>query len=728
MHPVLIGILFAGSFQAGPADGRLRFDGRQAHLSTRNVPFDSYSELTIEVWYRDWEGPLLCQGQAGDPENSIWMSAGRPGQPRPEDASGWESSAGTNYQFNSGPGQPSSWNHLALVYDGSEQLIFLNGVVQRRLRTPKPGPFHTGRTFFIGLHDYGKRRVYGTGELRSVRISRSAQYTAAFKPAFPLAVDAQTVLLYDLSRDPGGQSVTDLSSGRRTAVLRGAAWIAGKPADSAAGPVRRNRRPAPLMVRPGPIGTAGIRKLSGHLESVRSAHGLPAMAAAVIVDGRPILTTAVGERKLGSGVRVTAGDQFHLGSCTKAMTAFLIERLVEEGHLQRNARVADLCPRLGLRLHDELTDLTLDHCLAHRGGFVPSEMTFDDIPESSLKLHGARARFDYARRMVARKPRHPPGTRYEYSNVGHTIAAVIAEEKMKHSWELLMKKYIYDPLKMTTVGYGAAGSDGRIDQPWPHKADGEKQTPLRPGPESDNAELIGPAARIHCSMGDWAKFAAEILRAGERGPDESPGLLSPSAYQRLLTPTFGVPEFGYAGGWTVGKNWAEGNTLSHDGTNTLNFAHAWLLPNRKFGVLVATNSGIKVARQACRDLRSRIAADWLYGGISSEQLSKEYGRAGSLNSWVSRLQQNRIKDARHRLSPELFNFFTSDTGQTLCSELRRQGRQKRMEFLTRQTRDNRTFSVYRLTFDQSVWRLEYAEDDRRRITWLQAHTPFEPPP
>jgi len=733
MHPLLIGILLTGYVPAGSggADGGLYFDGRGAHLSTRNLPFGSYSQLTIEVWYRNWQGPLLCQGQAGDPENSIWMSAGKPGQPRPEDASGWESSTGTNYQFNSGPGQPSKWNHLALVYDGTEQRIFLNGSLKHRTTAPKPGPFHTDRTLFIGLHDYGKRRIYGTGLLRSVRISSTARYSRTFEPADRFAVDAQTVLLYDLSRDLGNQTVADLSPGRRAATQQGTRWTAADGAGMPAGgntQTTEQRAPAPVKVKPGPVGAAGIRALSRHLEAVRSRHELPAMAAAILVDGRHVLTAAVGERKLGSGVEVTTNDRFHLGSCTKAMTALLIERLAEEGHFQKRARVADLSPRLGLRMHEDLADLTLEHCLVHRGGFVPTDMTFDDIPENSLNLQGARARFDYARRMVARPPRCQPGARYEYSNVGHTIAAVIAEEKMKHSWELLMKKYVFAPLDMTTVGYGAAGSGDRIDQPWPHKADGEKQTPLRPGPGADNAELIGPAARIHCSMGDWAKFAVEILRAGERNRDEPPGLLSPSAYRRLLTPPFGAPGFGYAGGWSVAKSWTDGETLSHDGTNTLNFAHAWLLPRRKFGVLVATNSGISSARNACRELRTRIAADWLYGGLSSEELSKEYRRASDIREWIRRLQQNRIKDVRSRLSPEVFDYLTSDRGQSMCTALGRQGQQKRMEFLTQQTRGNRTFSVYRLTFDQSVWRLEYAHDDRRRVTWLQVQTPFEASP
>ena len=728
MQPVLIGILFAGCIPSGLEDSSQQFDGRRAHRSTRNLPFDVPGELMVAACCCDWQGPILCQEQAGDPGNGNGMPASRPGQSHPGDACRREGSDGTGFQFNSGPDYPVARNPLALVDDSSERLIFLNGAIKHRIVTPEPGAFYSG------LHEDENRRVHRSGRLRSIRFIRSARYTTGVRSVPRLSGDPQTVLGYDLSGNPGGQSVPGPLTGGRTALLNGAAWVAGQPGDSKVTEKKPHEAPikrpvsAPLKVRSGPTGAAGIQKLSSHLESVRAAHGLPAMAAAVIVNGRPVLTAAVGERKLGSGVRVTAEDKFHLGSCTKALTAFLIQRLVEEGHLQRDARVADLCPRLGLRLHDELTDLTLDHCLAHRGGFVPSEMTFDAIPQNSLKLHGARARFDYARRMVARKPRHPPGARYEYSNVGHTIAAVIAEEKMRRPWEMLMKKYIYDPLEMTTVGYGAAGSDGRIDQPWPHQPDGDRQKPLRPGPGTDNAELIGPAARIHCSLGDWARFAAEILRTRKPPPATRPGLLSAPASKRLLTPVLGNPTYGYAGGWVLGRDALHGPVLSHDGTNTLNFAHAWLLPEQKFGVLVATNSGIASAKQACRDLRTRVEADWLHGGISHDELKDEYTRMIHVRRWVSKLQLNQIDKSRSALSPELFNFLSSDAGQALCIKLRDQGPQKQLEFVTRQTRDGRKFSVYRLTFHKSIWRLEFSLDDRRHVTWLRAESPFREAP
>jgi len=58
---------------------------------------------------------------------------------------------------------------------------------------------------------------------------------------------------------------------------------------------------------------------------------LPAVAAAVVKNGKIVAAGAVGTRRLGTDTPVTINDRFHIGSDTKAMTALLAGMLVEEG-------------------------------------------------------------------------------------------------------------------------------------------------------------------------------------------------------------------------------------------------------------------------------------------------------------------------------------------------------------------------------------------------------------
>ena len=61
---------------------------------------------------------------------------------------------------------------------------------------------------------------------------------------------------------------------------------------------------------------------------------LPAVGAAVILDGKLHALGVAGVRKDGGKARAEPNDAFHLGSCTKAMTGSLIGMLVEQGKLR----------------------------------------------------------------------------------------------------------------------------------------------------------------------------------------------------------------------------------------------------------------------------------------------------------------------------------------------------------------------------------------------------------
>ena len=210
---------------AGRSDGKLlQFNGKDAYITAAAIPFDSYNTLTIEAWLKDWKGPILCQGMAGDPENSIWMSIGPRRTTKPHETCGWESGKGKNYQFSVGDKLPASWNHLALVYDGKQQLIFVNGRLTRRAPAPKPGPLNKTRQFLIGTHDYGRKWNYGSGLLRSVRVSKTLRYNAQFAPAQRLTADGDTVLLYNFSRGQG-MRVSDQAGGKRGGTIHGAVWV-----------------------------------------------------------------------------------------------------------------------------------------------------------------------------------------------------------------------------------------------------------------------------------------------------------------------------------------------------------------------------------------------------------------------------------------------------------------------------------------------------------------------
>jgi CubicO group peptidase (beta-lactamase class C family) len=328
--------------------------------------------------------------------------------------------------------------------------------------------------------------------------------------------------------------------------------------------------------------------LDAVLEPIRLKYDLPALAGAIVTSQGLVAHGAVGVRKYRVAAPVTIDDQFHLGSDTKAMTATMLATLVEQGKLKWDVTLSDALPELAPQMDPAYRSVTLQQLLSHRAGFTaeswPIAMSIDDI--RNLPGTPREQRWAYAQIILGEPPAIPPATKFLYSNRSYAIAGVVAERAMNSPWEDLMRERIFEPLGMTTCGFGAMGTPGEVDQPWQHTLFLTMHRPIGPGPRADNPPAIGPAATVHCSIGDWAKFVQAHLR-GEKG---LAGILAPEAFRKLHTSPYGANE--YAFGWIPeDRAWGGGRVLMHAGSNTQNFAVVWLSPLRDFAVLAATNQG-----------------------------------------------------------------------------------------------------------------------------------------
>ena len=335
------------------------------------------------------------------------------------------------------------------------------------------------------------------------------------------------------------------------------------------------------MPLPGALETAHATPVAEILEPIRQKHKLPAMAGAIVTEKGLVAIGAVGVRKAGTIVAVTTNDFWHIGSDTKAMTATMIGVLVQQGRLKWETSVGEVFSDAT----EPLRKVTLLHLLSHRAG-LPANANW-----GYLDLTGRPVREQRRLALMSAKTESVPGEKYAYSNLGYVIAGAMAEEATATAWEDLMRKRVFVPLGMKSAGYGVVGAD----QPCGHTAQG-KPVP----PTADNPPVLGPAGRVHCTMVDWSKFIADLLRdlRGERA------LLPTEYYQKMITPSFGGD---YALGWIVcERGWGGGKVLTHNGSNTMNYSVAWVAPKRGFAVLVCVNQGGDVAAKACDEAASAL--------------------------------------------------------------------------------------------------------------------------
>lgn len=337
-------------------------------------------------------------------------------------------------------------------------------------------------------------------------------------------------------------------------------------------------------------------RLEAILAPIRERHRLPALAALVADDRNTLQNAVVGQRSVDDPTLATTSDKWHLGSCTKAMTATLFARLVERGTMQWETTLEAAFPDSAMMIDATLRPATLEQLFQHRAGLP------EQIPNalwSPLWMDGdvVMQRRTFAAAILARPAAAMPGARYLYSNAGYMVAGAAIERTSTRSWEDMMRQEVFGPLAMSSCGFGAPATPDQFDQPWGHESSGDTITTVPPGPAADNPRASGPAGTVHCSLEDWSRFAQVHLRGARGSADER--YLQPATFTRMHTPPTGGT---YAHGWSIAdRPWAGGRALAHAGSNTMFMATVWIAPARNRVLMVATNISNTAAEMATQE-------------------------------------------------------------------------------------------------------------------------------
>jgi CubicO group peptidase (beta-lactamase class C family) len=382
--------------------------------------------------------------------------------------------------------------------------------------------------------------------------------------------------------------------------------------------------------RPGPRFGAPIEEV---LATVRERFPVPALGAAVVTRDFVQDVAAVGERKAGSGVAALVTDAWHLGSCTKPMTATLIGVLVERGLLRWSDTVADVFPEWAGSMDAHFRGVTVEHYLAHRSNLVIPEAALGALADPRPGIVERRRTF--TRLCVEHAPREPDTfVVYDYQNANFVVVAAMAERVaadaaprgalVNESWETLMSRELFRPLGMSTAGFGPPSDDRSTAALWGHRFL-EAEDVFAPD-NWDNVPGLGPAGRVRASLGDWARFVQLHMGSELRGSGVA---LGEDALQRLHTPypTLIASEMRYGGGWVIGE--AHGSLLLwHNGSNGTWYAAVAAYPELGVAFLGATNvagadgeeeRGSRAVTTALEILES----DWFANlGLDADPLSK----------------------------------------------------------------------------------------------------------
>ncbi len=287
---------------------------------------------------------------------------------------------------------------------------------------------------------------------------------------------------------------------------------------------------------PAPIAQfSGDAELAKFIESIRVKEGLPALAAAIIIDGKIHSVAAVGTRKSGTDNWLAVNDKFLIGSCAKAFTATLAAIFVGEGRMNWQTTMRDAFPDVDML--PEYETITIQQLLSHRAG-LPKNLKegkatwlinygFDEKRGTTPKI----LRLQYLEQTVQKKLINPPGKVVHYSNSGYILAGAMLEAIAKQLYEELRAEKIFRPLDITTAGYGIPADSEPMSQPWGHYWDKSKNSFA--AYRTDYPNFMAPAGYMYLSIEDWAKF---ILVHLDSYPSNKQKLLQSSTLKMLHTP------------------------------------------------------------------------------------------------------------------------------------------------------------------------------------------------
>jgi hypothetical protein len=204
------------------ADYALAFDG-EGGVCVPTLARDTQTPVTLECWCdldakNQYRAVLVLGGKewfgiAHNPRGGCYLVTERIPQ---------------NTARPTSPLRAGKWAHLAAVADGREGRLYLDGKLQVReslLDSAVPHPRPPDGKLILGATLYGANLGSTmTGQLREVRVSRSARYNADFTPPDRFTADQDTLALYHIDEGQGDQ-LLDSSGNNHHGRIMGARWV-----------------------------------------------------------------------------------------------------------------------------------------------------------------------------------------------------------------------------------------------------------------------------------------------------------------------------------------------------------------------------------------------------------------------------------------------------------------------------------------------------------------------
>jgi CubicO group peptidase (beta-lactamase class C family) len=254
--------------------------------------------------------------------------------------------------------------------------------------------------------------------------------------------------------------------------------------------------------------------------SLRSGNA-PGAAVLVVRDGRAVFHRGYGVTDLRTLRPIDAKTNFRLASFTKQFTAACIMLLAHDGKLHYDDHLTDFFPEFPAYGKS----ITVRNLLNHTSGLEDYEdllmKQYPDTPPEKIPQILDAGVLKLLEQQTSGK--FPPGSKWEYSNSGYAVLAMIVEKVSGRSFGEFLHERIFVPLKMkNTLAYEKGKNEV------PHRAYGhtKEKDGWRETDQSPTSAVLGDGG-IYSSLDDLEKWDRALR-------DHT--LLSEAEMQPALTP------------------------------------------------------------------------------------------------------------------------------------------------------------------------------------------------
>lgn len=307
---------------------------------------------------------------------------------------------------------------------------------------------------------------------------------------------------------------------------------------------------------------------------------VPGAAVMVILRGDVKRADGLGMANLEQDVPISPTTNFRLASVTKQFTAMAITMLVEDGLLGLDEPVREVLN--GIPAAADM--VTVRHLLQHQSGLQDYESLIPDGFEGQVRDADVLTFIASTDSLY-----FTPGTRYQYSNTGYALLALIVETRSGLSFPDFLRTRIFEPLGMTGTKAFVNGVNDVPERAFGYTVEDGSVTF---SDQSQTSAVLGDGG-VYSSIHDLYKWD-QALYGSE--------LVNDSLMTLVFTPGLS----GYGFGWRIDTfqgHLRYGHTGSSRGFRTV--IHRY--PDDELTVIILTNrNGPAVA-----DLAEQLASGYL---------------------------------------------------------------------------------------------------------------------